>query len=84
MNCSPPGSSVHGISQGRITGVGCHSLLQGIFLSQESNTRLEPTALVGGFFTIESPGSLRRIDYLQGANFLPDICYSLCYTLSLG
>ena len=26
---SPPGSSVHGILQARITGVGCHSLLQG-------------------------------------------------------
>ena len=31
-DCSPPGSSVHGILQARKnTGVGCHSLLQGIF-----------------------------------------------------
>ena len=30
-DCSPPGSSVHGILQARITGVGCHFLLQGIF-----------------------------------------------------
>ena len=29
MDCSLPGSSVHGILQARITGVGCHSLLQG-------------------------------------------------------
>ena len=29
MDCSPPGSSVHGISQGKNTGVGCHFLLQG-------------------------------------------------------
>ena len=43
----------------------------------------ESPALVGGFFTIESPGSLRPIDYLQGAKFFPDICSSLCYTLSL-
>ena len=28
MDCSPPGSSVHGISQARITGVGCHFLFQ--------------------------------------------------------
>ena len=28
MDCSPPGSSVHGISQARIF-VGCHILLQG-------------------------------------------------------
>ena len=31
MDCSPPGFSVHGDSSGRNTGVGCHTLLQGIF-----------------------------------------------------
>ena len=31
MDCSPPGSSVYGDSPGKNTGVGCHSLLQGIF-----------------------------------------------------
>ena len=31
MDCSPPGSSVHGGSPGKHTGVGCHALLQGIF-----------------------------------------------------
>ena len=36
---SPPGSSVHG-SSGRNTGVGCHFLLQGIFLTRESNLSL--------------------------------------------
>ena len=40
MDCSPPGSSVHGISQARITGVGCHALLQGLFLTQGSNPLL--------------------------------------------
>ena len=30
MGCSPPGSSVHGISQSNKTGVGCQFLLQGI------------------------------------------------------
>ena len=39
-DCSPPGSSVHGDSQGRNTGVGCHSLLQGIFPTQGSNPGL--------------------------------------------
>ena len=29
MDCSPPGSSVHGDSPGKNTGVGCHALLQG-------------------------------------------------------
>ena len=31
MDCSPPGSSVHGDSPGKNTGVACHALLQGIF-----------------------------------------------------
>ena len=31
MACSLPGSSVHGISQGKNIGVGCHFLFQGIF-----------------------------------------------------
>ena len=34
---SPPGSSVHGDSPGKNTGVGCHFLLQGIFPTQGSN-----------------------------------------------
>ena len=40
MDCSPPGSSSHGDSPGKITGMGCHFLLQGIFLTQESNPGL--------------------------------------------
>ena len=38
--CSPPGSSVHGNSSGKNTGVGCHALLQGIFPNQGSNPGL--------------------------------------------
>ena len=34
IDCSPPGSSAHGDSSGKNIGVGCHSLLQGIFLTQ--------------------------------------------------
>ena len=37
MNCSPPGSSVHGDSPGKSTGVGCHALLQRIFWTQGLN-----------------------------------------------
>ena len=54
MDCSPPGSSVHGDSPGKNTGVGCHALLQGIFLTQGSNCHLlQPPspALAGIFFT---------------------------------
>ena len=37
MDCSPPGSSVHGDSPGKNTGVGSRALLQGIFPTQRSN-----------------------------------------------
>ena len=38
MDCSPPGSSIHGInSPDKNTGVGCHSLLQGVFPTQGLN-----------------------------------------------
>ena len=40
MDCRPPGSSVHGDSPGKNTGVGCHALLQGIFPTQGSNPGL--------------------------------------------
>ena len=40
MDCSPPGSSVHGDSTGKNTGVGCHALLQGILPTQGSNPGL--------------------------------------------
>ena len=36
-DCSPPGSSVHGDSPGKSTGVGCHALLQGIFPIRRPN-----------------------------------------------
>ena len=37
VDCSPPGSSVHGDSPVKNTGVGSHSLLQRIFLTQRLN-----------------------------------------------
>ena len=40
MDCSPQSSSVHGDSPGKNTGVGCHALLQGIFLTQGLNPGL--------------------------------------------
>ena len=39
MDYTPPGSSVHGDSPGKNTGVGCHALLQEIFPTQRSNLR---------------------------------------------
>ena len=40
MDRSPSGTSVHGDSPGKNTGVGCHALVQGFFPTQESNPGL--------------------------------------------
>ena len=40
MNCSLPGSSIHGDSPGNNIGVDCHGFLQGIFPTQGSNPHL--------------------------------------------
>ena len=40
MDCSLPGSSVHGDSPSKNTGVGCHALLHRIFPTQGSNPGL--------------------------------------------
>ena len=48
-NCSLPGSSVHGDSPGKNTGLGCHFLLQGIFPTQGWS---QVSYIAGRFFTI--------------------------------
>ena len=55
MDCSPPGSSVHGDSPGKNTGVGCHALLQGIFLAQGSNPGLPHCRWI--FYRLSHEGS---------------------------
>ena len=40
MDCSLPGSSIHGDSSGKNTRVGCHALHQGTFLTRGSNPGL--------------------------------------------
>ena len=41
MDCSLPGSPVHGDSPGKNTRMGCRALLQGIFPTQVSNPGLQ-------------------------------------------
>ena len=50
IGCSAPGSSVHGVSSGKNTGMGCHSLLQGIFSTQRSNPGLPHCRRIFFFF----------------------------------
>ena len=53
MDCILLDSSVHGISQGKNTEVGCHFLLQGIFPTQGLN---HVSCLASRFFTTEPLG----------------------------
>ena len=61
MGCSPPGSSVHGILQARILGVGCHSLLQGTFLTQRSNPGLSHCTRI--LYCLSQQGSPRILEW---------------------
>ena len=58
VDYSPPGSSVHGDSPGKNTGVGYHALLQGIFPIQGLNPNLTngSPALQANYLTSEPPG----------------------------
>ena len=49
MDCSLPGSSVHGDSPGKNTGMGCHDLLRG---SSQPRDRTQVSCVTGRFFTI--------------------------------
>ena len=49
MDCSPPGSSVHGDSPGKNTGVVCHALLQG---SSQCRDQTQVSHIAGRFFTV--------------------------------
>ena len=48
MDCSPPGSPVHGNSRGKNTGVGCHSPLQGY---SQPRDQTQISCFAGRFFT---------------------------------
>ena len=57
MGCSLPGSSVHGNFPGKNSRVGCHALLQRIFLTQ---TLKLVSWIAGRFFTPEPSGKPRQ------------------------
>ena len=62
MDCSLSGSSVHGDSPGKNTGVGCHAFLQGIFPAQGSNLGLQHCRQI--LYHLGHQGSLQ--DSLEG------------------
>ena len=63
MDSSPPGSSVHGDSPGKKTGVDCHSLLQGIFPAEGSNPGLIHCRL--SLYHPSHLGSLRGVEQVS-------------------
>ena len=62
MDCSPPGSSVHGISQARILEWVAISYSRGSFPTQGSNCCLPH---LGGFFTTEPQGSPSGLMFIE-------------------
>ena len=62
MDCSSSGSSVHGNSPDKITGVDCHALLQGIFQTQGSNPSLMHCRWI--LYHLSQQGSLRILEWL--------------------
>ena len=75
IDCSPPGSSVHGDSPGKNTGVGCHALLQGMDLPNLGVKPRSPTLQMGSLPS-EPPGKPPKIEmcyfpssYRQNSDF---------------
>ena len=56
MDCSPPGSSVHGNFLAKIAGVGCCFLLRGIFPTQGLNLHIRVSCTAGKLFAAGPPG----------------------------
>ena len=61
MDCSPPGSSVHGDSPGKNTRAGCQALLQGIFPTQGRSPGLPHCRWI--LYCLSHPGSQRKMHY---------------------
>ena len=65
MDCSPPGSSVHGDSLGKNTGVSCHALHQGIFPTQRSNSGLPHCRWI--LYQLNQQGSPRILEWVPNS-----------------
>ena len=74
--CSPPGSSVQGLSPGKNIGVSCHALLQGIFPTQESNPGLPSCRQI--LYRLSHQGSPYVINAAAAAAKWLQSCPTLC------
>ena len=64
MDCSPPGSFVHGDSPGKNTGVSCPALLQGVFPIQGSNL-ISYVSYIGRLTLYHSVQSVQSLSHVQ-------------------
>ena len=62
MDCGPPGSSIHGDSSGKNTGVVCHALLKGILPPQGSNPGLPHCRQI--LYHLSHQGSPRILEWI--------------------
>ena len=60
MDCSLLGSSVHGNSPGKNTGVGCHALSRGY---SQPRDQTQVSCVAGGFFTLWATREAQKIQY---------------------
>ena len=72
---SPPGSSVHRDSSGKNTGVGCHALLQRIFLTRD---RTQVSTLQADSWPSEPPGKPGLRDWCPAINARVSFTTSQC------
>ena len=82
MDCSPPGSSVHGLLQARILGFlqGCYALLQGIFPTQRLNPIAPaPSALQMGSFLLSHQESPYIAEFVSRATSLTGMFSKLTF-----
>ena len=66
IDCCLPGSSLHGDSLGKNTGVGCHALHQGIFPTQRSNACLLHLLHCRWVLTTRVTGEAHHSAYMNG------------------
>ena len=81
MNYRPQGSSVHGDSPGKNTGVGCHALFQRIFPTQGSNPGLPHCRQL--LYHLSQQGSPRILEWVadpffRGSSQLRDQTWISC------
>ena len=86
MDYSLPGSSAHGDSAGKNTGVGCHSLFQGIFPTQGLNPGLPYCRWFFTIWAMSEASYIRYVSYISTQRthfFIPALINTLYCTTQI-